>query len=76
MTDIHPLISAHSDDAAEEMARQLDSCPVCGKPSGRGHLCCWTCFKRDTPNGATPLKYSGLGYRRWLETTLPAPSTT
>lgn len=60
-----------SDDAAEEAARQLTACPACQTPTGTGHLCCWRCFKHDTPNGAAPLKWAGLGYRSWLATVAP-----
>ena len=47
---------------SEEEARQLKTCPACGKPKNKGLIVCWHCFKhRDNS-----LKYSGLSFENWL----------
>ena len=69
--NIQQLIDMPSDDAAETAARLLTNCPACGTAIEHGHLCCWRCFKHEAPNGAKPLKWSGLGYRDWLKHVTP-----
>jgi len=47
----------------EEEARQMNTCPACGKEKEKGLIVCWDCFKYRI----NAFKYSKLDLSDWLE---------
>lgn len=47
-----------------DKARQIDVCPGCGEPKGKGLIVCWDCFKYR--KDILPYKYSNKSLIDWL----------